>query len=277
MKALSLLALALGVSTLVSAPVEAAQSNWSDTMGARMRVIAGGMETGNLVAGIEIELEKNWKTYWRNPGGAGIPPQLDFSRSTNVKSVDVRWPAPKRYFDGYATSLVYNDHIVLPLRITPEDPSKAIKLTLDMRYGVCSEICVPAVGNAAMLVHPLAADDPAMADRIGAFEQKVPVSDQAASFRIEGITRVDGKLKIKARVPDGEGKTDLFSHSSAPLALPLTKQLKTSDAEKVVQFEQRLPKDFPDEPVTLSFVLVKGSKAVEQSYSISKDAIVDLN
>lgn len=238
-----------------------------------MRVIAGGMDTGALVAGIEIELEKNWKTYWRNPGGSGIPPLLDFSSSENVKSVDIRWPTPKRFFDGYATSLVYQDHIVLPLRVTPEDPAKAIRLTLNMRYGVCSEICVPAEGDAAMLVHPLAADDARMAARIQSFDEKVPQSDHKA-LGIAGIDRKDGKLTIAVRVPDRALSSDLFSHSNEQIALPLTKPLDTSpDSDGLLHFEQTLPKDLPDTPVEMSFVLVNGSDAVEQTYVVSGDTI----
>ena len=45
-------------------------------------------------AGIEIKLKQGWKTYWRYPGDSGVPPAFDFSKSQNVKSVTVLYPAP---------------------------------------------------------------------------------------------------------------------------------------------------------------------------------------
>jgi DsbC/DsbD-like thiol-disulfide interchange protein len=32
-------------------------------------------------AGILVELEPDWKTYWRVPGDSGIPPQFDWAGS----------------------------------------------------------------------------------------------------------------------------------------------------------------------------------------------------
>ncbi len=65
-----------------------------------MRLVAGsagGADRTSLRAGIELRLATGWKTYWRYPGDSGVPPRFDFSKSTNVKSVTVRWPAPHRF------------------------------------------------------------------------------------------------------------------------------------------------------------------------------------
>ena len=76
-------------------------------------------------AGIEIRLAPGWKTYWRYPGDSGIPPRFDFSHSTNVKSVTVRYPAPQRLTDESGTSIGYKHGVVFPLEIVPQDAAQA--------------------------------------------------------------------------------------------------------------------------------------------------------
>ena len=55
----------------------------------RVSLLAGGYSAGRHRAGLLIELDGLWKTYWRVPGDAGIPPQLDWSGSQNAAAIDV--------------------------------------------------------------------------------------------------------------------------------------------------------------------------------------------
>ena len=79
-------------------------------------------DASSIRAGVEIKLDPGWKTYGRDPGDSGVPPKLDFAGSDNVKTVTVLWPAPERFPDGAGgNSIGYLDHVILPLRITPQD------------------------------------------------------------------------------------------------------------------------------------------------------------
>ncbi len=95
----------------------AAHSDWVDADEARLRLLLTEPAEGRIAAGIEIELEPGWYTYWRNPGEAGVPPVFDFSGSENVGDVTVRYPAPTRHDDGASVSLVYTDTVVFPLSV----------------------------------------------------------------------------------------------------------------------------------------------------------------
>ena len=37
-----------------------------------------------VTLGLQFRLKEGWKIYWRTPGDAGFPPQLDFSDSSNL-------------------------------------------------------------------------------------------------------------------------------------------------------------------------------------------------
>src|SRR5580704_8451102 len=124
---------------LSSVPGARAQdaSDWDAQAHTAVRLIAGAMTKSSdaafVRAGIEIKLDSGWKTYWRDPGDSGVPPKLDFSGSDNVKTVTVLWPAPQRFPDGAGgNSIGYSDHVVLPLRIAPQDAAKQLSLQLKL-------------------------------------------------------------------------------------------------------------------------------------------------
>ncbi len=100
--------------------------------------------TGTHIAGFEIQLAPGWKTYWRAPGDAGIPPQFDWSGSENVGSVRIHWPAPEVIDQNGLTTIGYHGDVVLPVEVTPRDPARPVHLRARMGFGVCKDICVPA-------------------------------------------------------------------------------------------------------------------------------------
>ncbi|MDZ4790723.1 MAG: protein-disulfide reductase DsbD family protein [Hyphomicrobiales bacterium] len=46
---------------------------------------------------MELKLKDGWKTYWRSPGDAGIPPVVDWSGSINFASAELAYPQPERF------------------------------------------------------------------------------------------------------------------------------------------------------------------------------------
>ncbi len=81
-------------------------SSWDGDARSAMRLVAGSPlgADGSLRAGVEIRLATGWKTYWRYPGDSGVPPVFDFSKSENIKSVSIVWPAPHRFTDDSGAS-----------------------------------------------------------------------------------------------------------------------------------------------------------------------------
>src|SRR5271156_5168404 len=116
-------------------------SEWAPSAKSQARLIADG--TGQ--AGFQIELVPGAITYWRDPGDAGVPPTFDFSRSTNVASAEVDFPAPGRIAESDGSEAFgYQRGVVFPLRVQAADPAKPVTLALDADYAVCEKICLPA-------------------------------------------------------------------------------------------------------------------------------------
>jgi len=93
---------------------------------------------------LDLTLAPGWKTYWRAPGDAGIPPSFDWSGSENLGAVAVHWPAP-RVFDSYGLRTIgYADRLVLPLEMTPGDAGRPMRLRAVLDIGLCETVCIPA-------------------------------------------------------------------------------------------------------------------------------------
>lgn len=124
----------------------------------RVSLISGGREGGAWQAGILVELEPEWKTYWRMPGDSGIPPQFDWAGSDNSAAIEVGFPVPRRFNDAGGETIGYHDQVVFPVFVKPEKLDAAVRLQLNMFFAVCKDVCIPAKAKAAGVLDASAAN-----------------------------------------------------------------------------------------------------------------------
>lgn len=141
MKPLKTLAL-LACGLLPALPI-AAQTLPDDLVRAELRP-GWQTEAGTRMVALHLVMAPGWKTYWRAPGEAGIPPSFDWTGSDNLGAVAFHWPRPKVVeISGYRT-LVYPDELVLPIEVTPADPTRPVTLAARIDLGICENVCVQA-------------------------------------------------------------------------------------------------------------------------------------
>ncbi|MEM6276377.1 MAG: protein-disulfide reductase DsbD domain-containing protein, partial [Pseudomonadota bacterium] len=126
-----------------------------------VEVLTGWREPGmEHIAALRLTLAAGWKTYWRAPGDAGIPPMFDWDGSENVATVRPHWPVPEIFNQNGMRSIGYDQQVVIPLHVTREDANEPIRLQAEVSLGVCEEICIPAfVSIDALLPAQGAADE----------------------------------------------------------------------------------------------------------------------
>ena len=95
---------------------------------------------GTHMTALRLTLAPGWKTYWRAPGDAGIPPQITVTGG-GVDGVAFHWPTPQVFDQNGMRSIGYHDGVVLPIEVSGKG---AHRLTGTLDIGVCDEICVPA-------------------------------------------------------------------------------------------------------------------------------------
>lgn len=131
---------------LFTVHAQAASTPWAANEQAQVRLITGTDSIGDaseFPAGLHFTMQPGWKIYWRSPGDAGYPPQVDWSASTNIATVEMDWPLPKRFELFGLQTFGYGDEVIFPLTVTLKEPGQAARLVGSVDYLTCSEICVP--------------------------------------------------------------------------------------------------------------------------------------
>jgi DsbC/DsbD-like thiol-disulfide interchange protein len=258
---------ALFVASVASA--HAAVGEWVDSEQASVRLIASGIdEHGHLTAGIEIELETGWDTYWRSPGDSGIAPVIDFTASQNVSATEVAFPVPQRHDDGLSVTNIYEGRIVLPVTATLTDPHAPTHLSLKLDIGVCSDVCVPAHFETALDVPPGAPDQRA-ASMLAQAVALLPKPAEPGVFAVDQVTRQGGTDKrpvfdLAAVVPDAKA-TDVFVEGPADWYADPPRLVSSDGNHATYRFKiDRLTAKTPIAGAKLRVTMVSGKRAVEQ-------------
>ncbi|MGF1649137.1 MAG: protein-disulfide reductase DsbD domain-containing protein [Hyphomicrobiaceae bacterium] len=224
----------------LSGPVAApAASAWVEGHGERNRVIAGALPTADgiaLYAGIEMQMQTGWKTYWRNPGDdGGIPPFVSFEGSRNLTRAELQYPVPSRLVESTGTSYGYKGMVVFPIRLEAQDPSQPIDLRVAFEFGICKEICVPAEAAHRVVIVPeqIASMPATLVRALDAVPRSVPVKvggqpvtdvPLLVSADVDQATK-PASLKLVIELPDGEtwsGKRDGFLDATGSIMIGAT-------------------------------------------------------
>ena len=254
-------------------PATAAVGAWASGVMAKVRLIAAGVgDDGRLSAAIEIALPPGWRTYWRNPGEAGIAPIIDFSASSNLGPADVRFPVPVRVDDGYTVTNVLEGRVVVPFSAMVPVPARPVALAVSIDLGVCEVVCIPDRVEATLLVLP-GHDDPAAAAVLDVAHAALPGPPEPGVFFVEGVARDGGtderpafRLALTAPAAAAavmfvEGPQDWFAAAPA---------LATADGDRasfIVIFDRTIA-ETPIAGARFRVTVVAGGRAIEQSLDL---------
>jgi DsbC/DsbD-like thiol-disulfide interchange protein len=266
--------LMIGVAAFATSSVVAATGDWAHGQRAEVRLLAAGIDAnGQLSAAIEIQMPDGWHTYWRNPGDAGVPPLIDLSASQNVADPVVDFPLPTRKDEGDdVVDNIYVGHVVLPVRARVPDPGKPVALALNLKLGVCQEVCVPDEVNASLAVAP-GETDAAAAAIIAAANATVPGAPQPGVFALDKVTREGGAdghpvFRFTGTVPDGAG-AQLFIEPPDGWA-PYTPEFQPGAAGKasyVVKFS-RMGSLVPVAGARFRVTIASDGRAIDQTLAL---------
>lgn len=147
--------------------------------------------------GVLVSLAPGWKTYWRMPGEAGIPPEFTWSSSVPAE-VEVLYPAPSRHTDESGEAVGYERAVLFPVTVRAGGVTD-VELNLDLFLGVCKDICIPANAQASITLGPL------MKDIAGAAQVEDALS----------LVPVPGTAITSAELVRGGGKPELLLNLDA--------------------------------------------------------------
>lgn len=189
----------------------ASTSNWVEFPGGKARLIISTIAKGEITAGLELDLEKGWKTYWRYPGETGIPTDIDFSGSQNLEGLSVLWPFPTRYFDGYSESIIYEGTVILPIRGRQIRQTVPGLMAARVDLGICKDICMPLFFELSIRIAPFDQHDEIQTKRTEAFLTKVPDRITNHGFQIVQDTNHSDQILISVEHTNKGSRQDLFA------------------------------------------------------------------
>ena len=225
--------------TCLAAPALA--TTQEDVLSAQLRP-GWQMENGGRMAAVELQLAPGWKTYWRSPGDAGIPPTFDWSGSENVKSVHIHWPAPEVFEANGMQTIGYHERLVLPVEVTPEDPSRPVRLSVEMSLGVCDEICMPAFVDLTADLSSTGAPDASIraALKAGATAGG-DAGVSAVSCQVDPIA--DGlRLTARVRLPD-PGRPEVVAFETGDRTIWVAAAVTQREGGELVSMTELVPPD----------------------------------
>jgi DsbC/DsbD-like thiol-disulfide interchange protein len=138
-----------------------------------------------LVAGLRLQMEPGWHTYWLNPGDAGLPTKAGWQLPEGFSAGELQWPRPERFMTGPLVSYGYEHEVLLPveIQVPPTLSSSTVRLTAQVSWLECQEVCLPGKAELELSLPVRAEAVPGPAAAL--FEEarrRLPRADEAWGF-----------------------------------------------------------------------------------------------
>ena len=100
-----------------------------------------------LFIGIKMDMQKNWHTYWKNPGDSGGPIKVIWNLPENVSIEGPLWPTPELLPYPPLMTYGYKDFVIFPYKVSYTDIDNLSFVGADIDFLICDDVCVPEKAN----------------------------------------------------------------------------------------------------------------------------------
>ncbi|MGH1417333.1 MAG: protein-disulfide reductase DsbD family protein [Hyphomicrobiaceae bacterium] len=275
-------------STLVLLPsAKAATGAWQVGKGGYIegRLISSVNSSGDLVtipAGLELKIKPGWKTYWRSPGDAGLPPRLNWSASKNLSKATLSYPTPLRFKLFGIQTFGYSEQVVLPIEVGVAKPGDGIVLNATVEVLVCEKICIPQTLNLTLnLPTGTASPDTEAAQLINRFHNAVPKSGPTPALEISraiATTHADlPAIEVHVTANAAMNKPDVYAEFDPYVSFEAPVVQFSPDKRKatlILAVSEALPDGHRLGGSTATLTMTDGTHAVVQTKIVEEGAPV---
>jgi thiol:disulfide interchange protein DsbD len=251
---------------LAGMPVRAAHTQ------ARLVLAAEAARPGETVlAGIVLQMEPRWHTYWRNPGASGLPTTVEWQLPAGVDAGPLQWPAPEKLPEGDLTTYVCRDEVVLlaPLKLAADLRPGRLALKAKVSWLECETACLP--GSAAVQATlSLGAENRPSKDAalLDLSQKKLPKPAAAVAAKAWWEKPPSGdsrRLMLEWNSAAAAGEADFYPDASGGFEVEPATERMPADAGKV-RLRKEVKKVSGDWPKQISGVLVQKSGSERLAY-----------
>jgi thiol:disulfide interchange protein len=100
-------------------------------------------------AGVDLQMDAGWHTYWKNSGAAGLPTKIEWQLPPGVTAGEIQWPLPEKIPPVEVTTYGYENEVMLlvPLTLASNLNLGPLVLKAKVSWLECKESCVPGSAN----------------------------------------------------------------------------------------------------------------------------------
>jgi thiol:disulfide interchange protein/DsbC/DsbD-like thiol-disulfide interchange protein len=188
---------------------------------ARLLLAVESARPGDVVmAAVELRMEGNWHTYWRNGGDSGAPTKIAWQLPEGITAGAIQWPVPEKDVTAGLTTYVYRHEAMLlvPLTIAEGVPAGTRELRARISWLECDEVCVP--GSAEVQTSLLVGSETkpsTEADRIRTSQKKIPgtsLSLNPEAFWESGSDSDTRPLMIRWKTSPDTATADFYPYAT---------------------------------------------------------------
>lgn len=140
----------LTVLLLISFNIKAASTDFypNKSKSAKISILSSIDQDNNLILGAHFKINPDWYIYSPTEDGFSQEPKFNFTGSSNIniENYKILWPKSikkSEYFgDEEYWYNIYENEVIIPIRLKILDPNENIKINLEINYGICNQICV---------------------------------------------------------------------------------------------------------------------------------------
>ena len=183
-----------------AAPVKTAHVE-AELVAARTAIVPGEPFT----VALRLAIEKDWHTYWQNPGDSGLPTTLAWKLPAGIEAGPIEWPAPRILPVGPLVNYGYEGEVLHLVEMKPQRSladGGSVVLAARADWLVCKEVCIPEGADLTLSlpVASTATADPRWSGPIAAAQSALPrpLAGWQASASGSG-----GEIKLTLMPPQG--------------------------------------------------------------------------
>ncbi|HVU08481.1 MAG TPA: protein-disulfide reductase DsbD domain-containing protein [Verrucomicrobiae bacterium] len=250
---------------------------------AKLILSADTTKPGDTIwAGVDLKMEPDWHTYWKNPGDAGMATSIKWQLPPGISAGEIQWPLPEKLPPLEVTTYGYENETVLlvPLTISTNLSASELNLKANVSWLECKDVCIPAEQDVeAKLTIGSETKNSADAATIDSWKEKLPTNPTnflLAAWWWQSISNSDTRAFIlQAHLPKPNG-ADFFPDSNDNFEIqPETKFTFDEYSDSIILYKS-IKKFSGDWPTQISGVLVVEKGNSRSGYQITTPIVTQV-
>jgi len=264
--------LVLFLAALMSAFAPSAQAAHTR---ATLLLSASSAKPGDTVsAGVRLQMDPGWHTYWKNPGDSGGPTKIEWQLPPGISAGDIRWPLPEKLTIEDVTTYIYHNEVTLMvnLKLALDLKPGPLELMANVSWLECDKLCLRGDARVTALLQiatetKVSAEAALLETARGKLPQ--PANELSARGIWEKPLTDDSRALLLEWSPAAPvSEPDFFPDLYDAFEVQSATEIVSASADKI-RLRKGVKKFEGDWPNSVSGVLIQKSSGTRQGFSVA--------